>query len=1331
MLLSLLLPLWTQAQKMTLALQTSPEVISKTVTRAILEDSYGFLWHGGGGGLFKYDGFESKVCRPESADSAKLSLGTVQAILEEKNGDLLIGSSAGLFRYERQSDKIMPLYSGKFVKQTGGVSTVYSLHQDAAGRIWIGTETNLYVVKNPGAQPVKVFDNQDFALRGQIFTGVYSIAEDKRGNIYAASSHGLWRVERDLSFWQFAPDAGTKGGSLGFRITDAATTDGDTLWLTTLTGLWIFDTRNERFYPISLPGVSGKRFTELAFDRQKRLYIAVSGQIWERSPGGSMSPISGSPATFFHTVSILTTDRFGNLWAGGFNGLVKIELVANRALPFYQVISDMPDQDNACLRLMQDSSGGFWFRMINSGLGYCAELGGVFEIVLQPPLDVATEEIKNFCTDADGNVWVLTLTNGLYRFPKGAKRWQHVLADDSMRVAVGHSILYDQKDKRLLWFSSNFGLCSVDRFTLQKRWFHPKKDLPWLDVESLGFIEQADDGNIWGATLANDRTVVIYLDRASGKFFGESDPAKRPYFRGERHLKRVAKDTLWLATPAGALVIDTRRKTQFLWNRANGFPVKGLDAITLDARGNIWFTTGKKFCRYDGRSFELFNSRKESDGLFYANATRARDGRLVFGGKSGIHVFDPEKIQNDTIRPRVYLTGFKVLNKAHGLGKALELVQEIRLPFESKVLTFEFAAVHFLRPNDVKYRHKLEGFEPDWVETGSRERWATYTNLSPGTYTFKVLAANSDGFWTNEQETLRIKLIILPPWYRTWWAYLLYALAIGTVLFGIRSYDLKRQLTKAEASRLQELDAVKTRLYTNITHEFRTPLTVILGEAAQLEKQAGKNQKGGLAAIRRQGRQLLNLVNQMLDLAKVEAGSLHLNVVQGNVVLFLKYLLESFHSLADSKQIELRFEADAEEFWMDYDPDKLQKIVSNLLSNAIKFTLNGGRVVLNLSTFQKLTNFNTPQILIQVSDTGQGIPPEKLPFVFDRFYQADDSTTRQAEGTGIGLTLTKELVHLLSGQISVESRHGKGATFTVTLPVTRAAEKQQFQPENFFAENQEMKMEPEASLPHFQFPISKNRPRLLLIEDNPDVVRYISSLLVADYQIYKAGNGKEGVEAAFRLVPDIVISDVMMPEMDGFEVCRVLKTDERTSHVPIILLTAKADQQSKIEGLTHGADVYLPKPFDREELFVHLEKLIELRRSLQERLAGSARFVNFSSRLLAGDKPDAPDLEERFLQKVARIVEAQMGDEDFDMPQLCKALHMSRSNLFRKLKALTGKSATDFIRSLRLEKAKELLETTDLNVTEVCFKVGFSSPNYFSRAFQEQFGVAPSEVRER
>jgi len=1303
---------------MTLALQNSPEIISKTATRAILEDRYGFIWHGGNGGLFKYNGYESKACRPESADSATINLGTVHAILEEKNGDLLVGSTTGLFRYERQTDKVVPCFKGKFVKQTGGASIVYALYKDAAGRLWVGTETNLYVVKSPGTEPVKVLEEDVFPPQWQLSEGVFSIIEDRAGSIYAATSDGLWRVKPDFSIQRFAPDEGGNKASLGFRISAAASSNGDTIWVATLAGLWIFETQHERFQLVFLPEIMGKRLTGLTLGSKKRLWLAISGQIWERSANGNMEALTGTSSPFFYNTSIVSTDRFGNLWAGGYNGLAKIELSANRALPFYKVVGDNGFfQDNASLRLMQDSAGGFWFRMISSGLGYCAELGGAFEIVLRPALDVANEEIKHFCTDADGNIWVLTLTKGLYRFPKGSKRPQNVFVDDSLRMAVGLSILSDRFDDRLLWFSSQIGLCSVNRFTLKKQWFFPLNDLPWLDKQSIGSIEQDDEGHIWCVTRANQRNVIIRFDRTSGKFSGEPDPAKRPDYIGTYQLKRVSKDTLWLATSMGMLVIDTRRKKQFFWNRSNGFPTAGASSIVPDGRGNVWFTSGRKICRWDGRRFECFSARKESEGFLYANATLTHDGRVMLGGKGGLHVFEPGEIRKDTIRPSVYLCGFKVLNKTYHPGKTLELVREIELPYDSKVLTFEFAAVHHVRPGDVTYRHKLDGFEPDWVETNSRERWATYTNLSPGPYTFKVLAANADGLWCPEAEGLSIRLVILPPWYRTWWAYLSYALAIGAVLFGIRRYDLRRQLAKAEAQRLQELDQVKTRLYTNITHEFRTPLTVILGEAAQLEKQAGEKQKGGLAAIRRQGRQLLNLVNQMLDLAKVEAGSMRVNSVQNNVVLFLKYLLESFHSLADGKNIELRFETDTEAFWMDYDPDKLQKIVSNLLSNAIKFTPESGRVTLRVQTGSRL--------VLQIRDTGKGILPEKLPLIFERFYQADDSATRQAEGTGIGLTLVKELVQLLGGRIGVESRPGEGVTFTVTLPVTRMAERREFEPEDFFAENREMTPEPE--MPSGVLAADKpwpssGRPRLLLVEDNPDVVYYMASLLAADYQMYKAPNGKEGVKAAFRLVPDLVVSDVMMPEMDGFELCRILKSDERTSHVPIILLTAKADHASKIEGLKFGADAYLAKPFHPEELFAQLRNLIELRRRLQEKYAGLRRLPQSAD-------TDSGSLDERFLQKVVRLIESQMSREEFDMPALCEALHMSRTNLFRKLKALTGQSATDFIRALRLEKARLLLETTEMTVAEVAYAVGFGSPNYFSRVFQEAYGVAPSAVR--
>jgi len=701
--------------------------------------------------------------------------------------------------------------------------------------------------------------------------------------------------------------------------------------------------------------------------------------------------------------------------------------------------------------------------------------------------------------------------------------------------------------------------------------------------------------------------------------------------------------------------------------------------------------------------------------------------------KSGIHAFHPEQIRKDSIRPRVYLTGFKVLNKPHELGKAPELVQEIRLPFVSNnVLSFEFAAVHFIRSTDVQFRHKLEGFESDWVETPSTERWATYTNLSPGTYTFSVLAANADGFWTNEHEGLKIRLVIEPPWHRTWLAYLLYLAAALALLFGIRRYELRRHLAQAEAQRLKELDLAKSRLYTNITHEFRTPLTVILGMEEQLRKDPGAWLDEGLRLIRRNGKQLLLLVNQLLDLAKLESGSLPLQLVQGDVVRYLHYLTESFHSYADSKDIRLHFRSDFAELTMDHDPEKLQTVVSNLLSNAIKFTPAGGDVYVDVRLPNNLARLQVraeiahrdSSIIIQISDTGPGIAPEHLPPIFDRFFQADDSHSRAGTGTGIGLALVKELVRLMGGDISVESEPGKGARFSMHLPVARTADNistdEQTQHDAAFAET--ILPVPETATALLPAD-SGDRYTVLLVEDNPDVIVYLSSVLALHYRIETAKNGQEGIEKAFELVPDIIVSDVMMPGKDGFELCRTLKSDERSSHIPIVLLTAKSDQPSKIEGLRYGADAYLAKPFHQEELLVRLEKLIEVRRRLQERFQQTG-----SVRTAALQRP-AQNLDDVFLQKIVRTVEAQMSDEEFGMPELCRALHMSRTNLFRKLKAVTGKTATDLIRSLRLEKAKELLETAEMNVTEVSDAVGFRSPNYFSRVFQEAFGVALSAVR--
>ncbi len=565
---------------------------------------------------------------------------------------------------------------------------------------------------------------------------------------------------------------------------------------------------------------------------------------------------------------------------------------------------------------------------------------------------------------------------------------------------------------------------------------------------------------------------------------------------------------------------------------------------------------------------------------------------------------------------------------------------------------------------------------------------------------------------------------------------LLFTAIIGLVLWGrVRLTRRQKRIIENEKRKLdlaneqlQELDNAKSRFFTNISHEFRTPMTVILGMLDQVEQQPDVWLEKGVPIIRRNSRQVLNLINQILDLRKLESGKLEVSLTQGNIIPFLSYLLESFQSLAEQKGIRLSFESEIDEVLMKYDPEKVLVLVSNLLSNAIKFTPKGGTVKLEvlgsrlnvLSQEPKTSNLELKTLTVAISDTGRGIPTEKLPHIFDRFYQVDDSTTREGEGTGIGLTLVREIVQVLGGEISVKSEVGKGSQFTFTLPII-------FDP----AIASEDQVEIEIPQSHVQeketllapLPISADEelPSLLIAEDNEDVIQYLVACLQDHYQLLITRNGQEGIDQAIAEVPDLILSDVMMPLKDGFELCETLKNDERTSHIPIVLLTAKADVESRISGWERGADAYLAKPFDQPELLAVLKKLLMLRQKLQ------ARYQSLEA------TPPSEDIaikqEDVFVQKVRAAVEARLDDETFKVPELCRVISMSRTQLHNKVKALTVKSTSLLIRSIRLQKAKELLQTSDLNISEVAYEVGIGNLSYFSRLFAEEFGERPSEVK--
>ena len=593
-------------------------------------------------------------------------------------------------------------------------------------------------------------------------------------------------------------------------------------------------------------------------------------------------------------------------------------------------------------------------------------------------------------------------------------------------------------------------------------------------------------------------------------------------------------------------------------------------------------------------------------------------------------------------------------------------------------------------------------------------------------FTLWVQASNTKAI--GRENPTSLNTIISSSWYNTWLAYFFYLSIFVGLVYYVYKVQLKQKLNQREAQRLLELDSFKSRLFTNVTHELRTPLTVIIGMASQIRKNPTKYLEQGTHLIESNGQNLLRLVNQLLDLSKLENNSFQINPVQEDIILYTRYLVESFQTYANLSNLSLSYHSTIESLVMDFDPEQIKQILTNLISNGIKFTPSGGHIELRNEVLGDHLN-------ILVSDSGIGIGDKDLPLIFKRFFQVDGSHTRAGQGTGIGLAHTLELVKIMKGEISVQSEIGKGTTFKIILPITKNSllqsekdkvrlkseiEKSKLDNQNDLArlitESNNLETDPDFG------------PLILIIEDNHDVVTYLKSCLQGLYQIEIAYNGRIGIEKALELIPDIVISDVMMPEKDGFEVCNTLKLDERTSHIPIIFLTAKADQNSKITGLKRGADAYLTKPFDHQELLVRIEMLVQRQKKIQEHFSKpktQASYVAFQEPSVS----EAIEIEDIFLNKVYAIIEKNYENDDFALPQLCQKIGMSRSQLFRKLKAIKQQAPSDLIRIFRLEKARELLKSGNSNVTEAAWKVGFKDHSYFSKLYQDEFGETPSATR--
>jgi signal transduction histidine kinase/DNA-binding response OmpR family regulator len=826
----------------------------------------------------------------------------------------------------------------------------------------------------------------------------------------------------------------------------------------------------------------------------------------------------------------------------------------------------------------------------------------------------------------------------------------------------------------------------------------------------------------------------------------------------------------WVGTYQKGIYLFDREKGVVVDNitEKDGLPSDLTKSILEDGSGNLWVGTDNGLSMVDPENRRvksyLNSGSREGNRYLRSSALKISTGEMLFGAREGFIIFHPDSIKDDPVPPQVVISDVSLFNRPDEeltFGGFISDLDEVELAYNENDLRFDYVGLHYSDPSKNQYKYMLENFDEDWIDAGT-QRNATYTNLDAGEYVFRVTACNRDGVWNEEGASL--KIIIPPPFWATWWAYTLYVLFILGMLYSIRRYELGRthlknqlKLDEVKLKEREETDKLKSRFFANISHEFRTPLTLILGPSENIVSNSKEEEtQKSASTIKRNANRLLGLINQLLDLSKLEAGKLKLKASKNNIVPFIKGVTMSFESVAERKDITLRVQSSKNEIDLYFDKEKMTKIMTNLLMNACKFTLDGGAVTVALTlipspsgrgmsdlpagVLTKAGGQGEGKMQIIVKDTGVGISEEELPKLFDRFYQVDSSHTREHEGTGIGLALTKELVELHHGTISATSETGKGTEFTILLPVGRNHLKDEeivetevvsdeviLTPDTIGMKN--LKENNAADSSHFDKlsvtdnEVNEDKNIILLVEDNVDVREFIKDSLGNEFQIEEASNGEQGVRKAEQIIPDLIISDVMMPKMDGNELTKRLKNDEKTSHIPIILLTAKSEQQSKLEGLETGADAYLTKPFDTKELQVRINNLISIRRKLQAKF-GKDEFIPAKKT----EEKKLTNLEEQFMCKVMEVIENHISEEEFSIEQFGKEVGMSRVQLHRKLKALSGKSASNYLRSVRLGKAKKMIEQEKGNISEIAYSVGFSSPQYFTRCFKEEFGFPPSDL---
>ncbi|OOG70572.1 hypothetical protein B0E43_18420 [Algoriphagus sp. A40] len=1319
------------------------------------QDEEGFIWLADNyNGLIRYDGSTKKYFKTDPNNSNSLFSNRLESLSAGKRGIIWIGSSQnGLDRFDPARETFTHFQHHTNEPSNLKDDQIYALLEDRSGTLWVGTGNGLDTLNQQTGEFVSITDNSP---AGILLTNavVRVIYEDRAGTIWIGagnpfdptdhSASGLYKLEKDTGvITHYSHDHQNARSLIGNRVRSIfedkkgnfyVGTDGDGLHSMNRAQGTFQRLPNVPDNPNALSRPPVNPNANFAVDHITFINEDARGHLWIGTYGAGINrydPVSktmeffGTSGTGSHHLEkddfwTLLKTKDDLLWISGWEPQTENQVLFQ--VSTFQHQFHHTQTGSRVITFAQGSENDVWIGT-NQGLVGREQDEGTASFYSFVQRTIGSKFITDLSFDEQGNLWVTTL-GGLYFFDKKSRNTIFLSSNEkdneslSSFAAISVLPLIDET----VWIGTNNGLDVLNAKTGKIKHFkHNGEDLRSLSSNTIFDLFQDSKRNIWVAT-----------DKGLDLFESDSGDFKRVLSKAGASIISIFEDSkqrIWVNSyRSGLFLFDQETEVFNSFFDATGLIIDNMlvKGIAEDESGFLWLNTDMGFIKLDPETnnavlFGLSWKHASENGFNSVKTFVSKKGEIFTGDGSGYFHFSPQELTDQySAQPIPYLTKFFIANSELVPGKSkilpfpLNETKQIRLPYDQNAISLQFSSIDFVTSESEKnILFKLDYYDQNWKSGNAHV--AEYHDLPPGEYVFRIKAANRFG----KVGQRSISIVVMPPWFTQWWAWLSYAVLLFLLLYWVYSFLLRRKLAEAEVGRLKELDLFKTRIYTNLTHEFRTPLTVISGISDHiLSHPSVENLNEGLPMIKRNSGQLLRLINQMLDLSKLESGRLSAKMIHDNILSYLKYLTESFHSLADSKDIRLHLLPGFEELYMDFDPEKIQAIFSNLVGNAVKFTPPGGNIYIKIEKIktQELGEF----LEIKVKDTGKGIPTEHLPYIFDRFYQVDNSATRSEQGSGIGLALTKELVQLMSGTIEVSSQIGKGSEFTLRLPIQNdapkgnAGELTKDLPGTF---TDMVK----ASAFGAEEDHGDSHPLALLVEDNEDVLNYLELCLQNKYRIQKARNGLQGIQVAIEMIPDIIVSDVMMPEKDGYELVERLKKDERTSHIPIILLTAKADLESRLEGLERGADAYLSKPFEKKELEVRLRKLIEARERLSKRYAA----------LKPEGKPETPAeiQEDAFLQKLRAIVEANVESEEFGIGELCRELAVSRTQLHRKLKALTNKSTSQVIRTIRMQEAKKLLLDPDLNISEIGYSVGYGNPSHFTQEFTKEFGEAPSFFR--